>query len=296
MTVFASAVASQNDHGYEAGRYVAGQVLAAFQRPPALLVAFISDGYNSTEEVVRGIRSINNTVPLIGSSARIVMTMGDIIPRGVSLLALSSDDVHFGVALQTGLQQQPEAAAERAIEAAASSLSAPLASEHTSLLALTSDGAGDAAIGKALHTACTRMPEHCAIAGAAVQQSGSSSVFVNDDVAADALAVGVLHTTAPVGIGIHQGMEGDLPDAAQIAAQQALAALNNATPAAAIVIISGEPPTNTAIALELTRVREVLGRVTPLIGAYHTSAIAPDIHGAPALHQQAVLVYTIGQQ
>ncbi len=295
MTVFASAVASQNDHGYEAGRYVAGQVLAAFQRPPALLVAFISDGYNSTEEVVRGIRSINNTVPLIGSSARAVLTMGDIIPKGVSLLALSSDDLRLGAALQTGMQEQPEAAAERAIEAAASSLSAPLASEHTSLLALTSDGAGDAAVGRALHTACTCMREHCAIAGAAAQQS-SSKVFVNDDVAADALAVGVLHTTAPVGIGIHQGMEGDLPDAAQIAAQQALAALNKTTPAAAIVIISGEPPTNTAIALELTRVREVLGRVTPLIGAYHTSAIAPDIHGAPALHQQAVLVYTIGQQ
>jgi hypothetical protein len=292
MTVFASAVASQNDHGYEAGRYVATQCLAAFQRPPALLIAFISDQYNSTEEVVRGIRSINNTIPLIGSSTPNVITMAGVMQKRVALLAISAPDLHLGLALHGGVQRQSSAAAEQAVTAAAEGL--PAASESTPLgmLALTTNQAGDGGPGAALYDACGSLSKQCAIAGAAGSAS-RTSVFVNDDVATDALAVALLRASVPIGVGIQQAGADSLPDAARAAAKQAMDALDGMA-SAALVFVSGPAP-EADPAPEVEPVREMVGRITPIIGSYAAGVFAPTAGDAAALQQQSVLVYVFGQ-
>jgi hypothetical protein len=291
MTVFASAVASQNDHGYEAGRYVARQCLAAFQRPPALLIAFVSDQYNSTEEVVRGIRSINNTIPLIGSSTPNVITMAGITAKRVGLLAIGSPDLHVGAALHGGVQRQSSAAAEQAVVAAAEGLSAASESAALGVLALTTDHAGDGGPGPALHAACTRLSPQVAIGGA-VGSASRTAVFVNDDVATDALAVALLRVPVPVGVGMQQAAADALPEAARTAAQQAMAALNSTSAAAAVVLVSGALPEADPVP-EVEQVREVIGRITPLIGGYTHGTFAPA--AGDAVQQQSVLVFTIGQ-
>jgi hypothetical protein len=291
MTVFASAVASQNDHGYEAGRYVARQCLAAFQRPPALLIAFVSDQYNSTEEVVRGIRSINNTIPLIGSSTPNVITMAGVTQKRVALLAIGSPDLHLGLALHGGMQRQSSAAAEQAIAAAAEGLPAASESAPPSVLALTTDQAGDGGPGAALQAAGARLSPACAIAGAAGSAS-RTSVFVNDDVATDALVVALLRANVSVGIGIQQADAEGLPAAARAAASQAMDTLDG-TAAAALVLVSGKPP-EADPAPEVEQVRDMVGRITPLIGGYAAGVFAPTA-GEAALQQQSVLVYVLGQ-
>jgi hypothetical protein len=293
MAVFASAVASQNDHGYEAGRYVAQQCLAAFQRPPALLIAFMSDQYNSTEEVVRGIRSINNTIPLLGSSTPNVITMAGATQKRVALLAIGSADLCLGLALHGGIQRQSSAATEQAVAAAAEGLSAASEGAPLGVLALTTDQEGDGGPGAALHEACTRLSPQCAIVGAAGSAS-RTRVFVNDDVATDALALGLLRANVPMGVGIQQADAGALPDAARAAATQAMDALGDMPAAAALLLLSSAPPEADPVP-EVEQVRDIVGRITPLIGAYTAGVFAPTVGGAAALQQQSVLVYVFGQ-
>ncbi|NJP05388.1 MAG: hypothetical protein HC837_07085 [Chloroflexaceae bacterium] len=104
MTILASAVVSDNDHGYEAGRYVAMHALAAFQTPPNLFVALLSDTYHQPAEVARGIRSVTTAVPLIGGSSAGVLTMTGPLRKGVALLALRSSTLP-GLDMTTVLEQ-----------------------------------------------------------------------------------------------------------------------------------------------------------------------------------------------
>lgn len=293
MTVLASAVASQNDHGYEAGRYVANQILAAFQAPPALLVAFISDEYNEAE-VVRGIRSINSTVPLIGSGTPRVITMAGVGGKSLGVLALRSDELTVGLALAKGLQSQPAATAERALAA----LPAAAQGTQSSLLMLGDGLADSAAHTAALQAASTQMGAGCTLLGGAAGRAGtrSGSIFANDEVTSDALAVALLQGAVSIGVGLGQTSTADTPDAARQAAQQAVAALQGVPVAAAIIIISGAPAEATADAgsTEVQAIREVIGGAAPFVGMYGPGVIAPQ-NGSPGYHPQAVLVYAIGQ-
>jgi hypothetical protein len=294
MTVFASAVASQNDHGYEAGRYVASQILAAFQAPPALLVAFISEEYTEAE-VVRGIRSINNTVPLIGSGTARVITMAGVGGKSLGLLALRSDALTVSLALAKGLQSQPAATAERALAAL------PAAQGALSSLLVLGDGlAGSAAHAAALQAASTQMGAGCTLVGGAAGRAGvrAGNVFANDEVAADALAVALLQGAAAIGMGLAHisSSTNDAPGAARQAAQQAVAALEGAPVAAAIIVISGALAEASAEAgsPEVQAIREVIGGAAPFVGMYGPGVMAPE-NGSPGYHPQAVLVYAIGQ-
>lgn len=305
MTIIASAVTSENDHGYEAGRYVAMHARAAFQSPPALLLACISDQYHKPDEVVRGIRSVVSDVPLIGGCAGSLITAAGRVQKGVSVLALRSDTLHTRFALATGMQSQPEQVAEHVLAqvqpAATNTRQDTPQDTPATLLFLASDIASgdDTALNRALHTTASGLPLHTTLAGAAVGNlaaSHSGMVFVNDEVATDACAVAWIESPAPVGVGLSHTSADNLLDGTQAAARQAVAALGNRPPVAACIVISvdrssesggpGDP--------ELERIREVLGRTTPIVGMYTSGAIAA-WEGTASLHRGGVLVYVIGQ-
>jgi hypothetical protein len=251
MILYASAVASDNDHGYEAGRYVANQVLAAFQQPPALLIACISNRYNNPAEVVRGIRSINNTIPLIGSSGDGVITLAGVLQKGVGLLAFHAHALQCHLASAGGLQQ-PAQAAERAIE----HLTSSTPQEHHTTLLLLVAGAAEA-LQQAGAAAAARMGSGSTLVGGA-----AGSVFVDDEEVSDGLAAGLLHTAAPVGVGVAQS--------AEEAAQQAMAALGGRAAAAAIIVDSRtrSSAAEGEAAADVARIREIIGRTVPLVGMY----------------------------
>lgn len=257
MTLYASAVASDNDHGYEAGRYVANQMIAAFQQPPALLIACISNRYNNPAEVVRGIRSINNTIPLIGSSGDAVITLAGILQKGVGLLAFHAHALQCRLASAGGLQQQPAQAAERAIEHLTSGTPQE---PHTTLLLLAA-GAAEA-LQQAGAAAAARVGSDCTLVGGA-----AGSVFVDDEEMSDGLATGLLHTAAPVGVGVAQS--------AEQAAQQAMAALGGRAAAAAIIVdsLTRSSAAEGAAAADVARIRAVIGYTVPLVGMYGAGVV-----------------------
>lgn len=296
MQVFASSIASWNDHGYEAGRYVATSVLAAFETPPSLLIACVSDQYNAPAEVVRGIRSINNTIPLIGSCAGEVITMAGTLQKGVGVLGIRDTGMHMRLALETGLQNQPAQMAERAMQQITSDLSTAQG-DHTTVLMFASGGS--TAVDAAVQATTPLLPPNTTLVGAAAgaeRTSSNGSVFLHDDVVTDGVAWGLFRSSAPMGVGLGVGTEGDLLAAAEDAAQQAMTALGKSSPAAAFIAISGAnaSASDGTAAPEIERIRDSIGRPTPVVGMYNLSGIAPTA-GASTLQPNTVLVYVIGQ-
>lgn len=309
MTTHASAVASQNDHGYEAGRYVATHALAAFQSPPTLLVASIG-AQHPQAEVVRGIRSIAGTSPLIGCSATSVITMAGIAEKGVGMLALRSDKLQAGLALATRWRNQPALAAEHAVEQAQRSLppshQAGESKQHAVLLMLANEPERGNALEHAAHQCHSRVGARCTVVGvAAGSEQGTAhqaSVFVNDQVADDGLAVALLRSPTPPGIGTSDYKTMTLSEAAQDAARQAVAALGSHPPVAAVVVVAGSPPpaneNTTPEPPEIAQFREAIGRATPFVGIYSPGLVLPERGaGGPAgWHQKTVLVCALGKE
>ncbi len=292
MAVFASVVSSSNDHGYEAGRYVAQHALAAFETAPTVFIAAIGQQHNP-EEVVRGMRSITKAVPLIGSSARTVMTMAGNMPKGVGLLALRAAETQPGVSLITGLHSQPAPAAQRAADEAQGNISDRQPHRQTTGLVLTA-GTDAETLPTAWQTVQDHLPTSTTLVGA-VSGTGNACVFVNDQVSSDALALGLLQLTAPVGVGLAYTPQAEPLEAAQQAAHQSVAALDGQPPAAALIVIGEAVLTSLDNVDEslVEPVRHIIGRTTPLIGIAGSGGIAAPA-GTPDLHQQAVLVYVIG--
>lgn len=299
MTVLASAVASANDHGYEAGRFVARHALAAFQKaPPSLLVASISEQYDLAE-VVRGIRSIAGSIPLLACSAQRVITMAGPFHKGLGVLALCADDMQIGRALTTGLHQQPVPTAQATLARLQESLPDVQHDNRAALLVLADGLAGSSAIDEALQAASALLESRCVLVGTAagsIHAARTTTVCIDDQVVADGFAAGLICSSAPIAIGLGQGAGAEAGDAAGQAARQAMAALENRPPAAALIVVGGSPssaPPGGEAAPEIEQVRAVIGRLTPFVGMYNPAAIAPAA-GTVACHTSAVLVCLFG--
>jgi hypothetical protein len=297
MTILTSTVVSQNDHGYEAGRYVATQALAAFQKPPALLITFISDQYDQAE-VVRGIRSLAGAIPLLGCSSAGVITTAGILQKGLGVLALRFEDRQPALALSKGVQNQPVPTTEQAVQQIKSTSAADQDSEQSTLLLLVDSPTDERLITEALQTVSARMGERCTIVGTVTGRDSSArstGVFVNDEVAVDALALGLLPATVPTGIGLGSGTETDMLDAAQDAARQAVSNLGDHPVAAAIIVMSTDRPSETGndSAPDIDAIRAIIGRAIPFVGLYSGASIAPHA-GTATAHRQAISVCLIG--
>lgn len=282
MPCFASAVSSQNDHGYEAGRYVASNALAAFQSaPPSLLLTFVSNQYNDPSEVVRGIRSINNTIPLIGSSTSGVLTMAWLLPKGVVVLALRFDDPQVNVAFARGFASQPATVLAQAIDQLPSTTATtPQSSDPQTMLLLTTGLPSGESLNGALQNRLPRLPATCTPIGAVTGTAGNpgkDSLFVNDEVIADGVAVTLLPAKALVGSGGGAGTAATLLDAAATAGQP-LSSEQRDSPAAALMFdsISDETTSVEDATRGIEQVRASISPIVPLIGMWSAAVIAPE--------------------
>jgi hypothetical protein len=283
MPCFASAVSSQNDHGYEAGRYVASNALAAFQSaPPSLLITFVSNQYNDPSEVVRGIRSINNTIPLIGSSTSGVLTMAGLLPKGVVVLALRFDVPQVPVAFARGFASQPATVLAQAIDQLHNTTATTPASDTPqTMLLLTAGLPSGESLNGALQNRLPRLPATCtpigAISGTA-GNPGKDSLFVNDEVIADGVAVTLLPAQALVGSGgeAGAGTAATLLDAAATAGQP-FSSEQSDPPAAALMFdsISDETTSVEDATRGIEQVRTSINPIVPLIGMWSAAVIAP---------------------
>lgn len=255
MTLFASAVMSQNDHGYEAGRYVATHILAAFERTrSSLLVACITTHYREPAEVVQGIRSIVDTIPLVGLCSPGVITSAGIITRGVAVLALRSDAMRIELALENSGTGVSNATLERMINTSEDGLVADTSrTDYTTMLVLSS---GQATSIQPVDTQATY--------GTCVQAATTGGVFVNDQFAPSGVALARMRSAAPMTI--------TTPDAMSSAPDTTHAALlfdcalfvDAATDSQADDAVT--PPT-------LDTLRANIGYATPLLGATGLQAV-----------------------
>lgn len=94
---------------------------------------------------------------------------------------------------------------------------------------------------------------------------------------------------------IMEGNPGSLIEAAAVAAERAMAALEGKPPAVAIVIncVTRPPLLGDQSQAEIDRIRSVLGATTPFIGMYSFGEIAAD-DGPPAFHNKTVAVCVLG--
>lgn len=310
--MFASLIMSQNDHGYEAGRYVAAHALAAFQqRPPSLLIACISQHYQKPEEVVRGIRSLAGAVPLIGACTNNVLTMTGPLGKGVAVLAVCADTTTTcSVEIGFGFSQQPTATLQRtqqqlqqcmhqpsvtatnqassspATSTASSAENSPQQNDYTTMLICTSGAIDSTQLTSVVQALNEHIPPRCTVYGAAVNTGTSASngaVFANDEFAHDGVVIGLIPTSAPTGIGI-----APTSDVAHNAARQAVDMVGKQSPAAAFVVHTIASQEEQAGKTEIDHVRTVIGYTTPLLGLAADSGFAFD-----KAHTQSLLVCTM---
>ncbi len=289
MTLFACTVMSENDHGYEAGRYVAARALAAFDAaPPTGMVAVVSNQYQQPADVVRGIRSLSGDIPLIGCCAPALLTTAGLVPKGVGVLAVRADGLSPALAFEPGFARAPGAALERATAAC---IPADATSDATSdvravALVFGSGLDGDAAAALAMDTALSQATAQVGPRGVLLGAVAMGGVFVNDTFADDGVAVALVRWPSAVGVGVDA--------VGPTAADGAVAALDGATVAAVLAVDGRSQPAATdERAADAERLRERVGRVVPFLGFVGAGAFAA-AGGPVAFEREVVLVGAVG--
>ncbi len=286
--MFASFIMSQNDHGYEAGRYVASHALAAFHHaPPSILIACISQHYQKPEEVVRGIRSLAGAVPLIGTCTNNVLTMTGPLGKGVAVLALRTDTTPCPVEIRIGFSQQPLATVQSVQQQIQRRIpQAQPDNNYTTMLILTSGAIDSTQMNSIVQALNEQVPPCYTICGAAVnaeRSAGNGGVFANDEFAHDGVVVALIPTSAPTGIGTAPA-----PDGAQRAARQATDMVGKQSLAAAFIVHTIASQQEQAGKTEVDHVRAHIGHTTPLIGLSADSSFVADMP-----YPQSLLVCTM---
>lgn len=208
MTILAGAGSSHHIEAYQAGRLAAAAAVEPLQGClPEVLIAFTTDQYQQGE-IIRGIRSITGSAALIGCCSGGLITAQGIAPAGVAVLALWGDDLQVTLALEPGLSTQPRLTAERAAEQIEAHLPAIGSGKQSAALILADGVTGTLAVEEALASVTTVLGPLCPLFGGAAGDGlkfAQTWLFADESLQSDAIALALLTTAAPIGIGIRHG-------------------------------------------------------------------------------------------
>lgn len=210
MTILAGSGSSNLDDAYEAGRHAAAAAVAPLHgRTAGLALVFTTDDYDQAA-VLRGCRAITGSTGLIGCCTGGLITRQGILSAGVAVLALAGDDLEVTLAMEPGLSARPALAAEGVAEQLEMRLP-PHGSGKTGLALTFTDGlTGALAMDEAIQTATTVLGPLCPLFGGAAGDSlkyDRTSLFIDDQIANDAIAMALLSISAPIGIGVRHGWD-----------------------------------------------------------------------------------------
>ncbi len=210
MTILAGSGSSHHSDAYKAGQEAAASALAALAGyTPQLVIVFTTEHYDHAI-ALQGIRASTGTVPLIGCCTGGLITAQGILERGVAALALYGDDLEVALALEPDLSTRPAQAAQSVAEQLEDYL-APLSSpKHSTALIFTDGLTGALAMDTAIHHVATIFGPFCPLIGGAAGdnlQYQQTSLFVNERILGDSIALALLTTAAPIGIGVRHGWQ-----------------------------------------------------------------------------------------
>lgn len=267
--MFAHVVISENDHGYEAGRYVASQALAAFEHPPMALIAFVTEQYHKPEEVVRGIRSINNTIPLYGSGATQLLTMAGSINKGVGIMALRlNEETLDGIKLALVHGSAEDIALRiKQMQKELPKLPRTAKVDETKLLTLESNPASMPPIDSFQQAVASQLSAECEATGVLTseeQQNYSTMIFIDDQVEYNGMVLALFRIATGMGIGSSNHTDRD--SATQEAARHAIEKLERGSDElTAVLVFVGKNGTDDG-EIDMTALRDIVGLKTPLLG------------------------------
>lgn len=206
MTALAGSGTNQLNDAYQAGFAAATQACAPLQgHQPTLVLAFTTDQYDQSE-VVRGIRAATNNAPLLGCCTGGIISSDGPSTTGVSVLALWSDAMDVTLAIESGIQADPTTVAEAIAERIEPALRGAAGAASTVAIMLA-DGLTGSLTEVVQHAASTLGPLCPLVGGGAGDnlQFRGTSQFINDEVRSDALAMALITSAAPIGIGVQHG-------------------------------------------------------------------------------------------
>jgi hypothetical protein len=209
MQILAGAGISTHQDAYAAGHAATRAALVPLEsHPPRLVVIFTTDAYDG-DAVLQGVRTQTGSAPLVGCCTGGLISVSGHHHQGVAVLALYAPDMTVSTALHDELSEQPMLAAERVTESLLRTAPAHSQQPHTALV--FADGLiGRRALDDALYTTSAILGPGCPLAGGAAGDSlkfVSTSLFADDQISSDALAVALVASSAPVGIGVRHGWQ-----------------------------------------------------------------------------------------
>lgn len=208
MTLLAGSGFSRLDDAFEAGKMASRQALAPLNgEPPQIVVAFATCAYDQAS-LLQGVREVVGDVPCIGCSAGKVIGQQGPLAHGVVVLALHQPEMQVSLALEKGLSQHPATVADRVTEQLERSLPLFRGGKQTTALTLTDGIRGEMVTDMVLQHVTTMLGPMCSIVGGA---SGDmceqrAKLFADGQVGEDALAMALISSPSPTGIGVRHGL------------------------------------------------------------------------------------------
>ncbi|KAB8145644.1 hypothetical protein F8S13_00730 [Chloroflexia bacterium SDU3-3] len=206
MSLIAGAGLSAIGDSQRAGAAATEQALAALGGvPPKLLIAFTTEQHDQAK-AVRGIRAAGGGAPMIGCCSGGLITAEGHTPSGVAVLALGGE-LEVALSIASGLSTAPTASGEQAAEAL-EPLLACAEGQHNLALMFADGLTGAMAMDSALSSISAVFGPLCPILGGAAGDNlnfGHTSLFANDVIENDAVALALLRTGASLGYGVHHG-------------------------------------------------------------------------------------------
>lgn len=212
MTLRASAGFSNEQDATKAAQQATHQVLSHLDnQTPRMVIACATCQYDQSA-LVHSITTILGSTPLIGCvTSHVFSNQADPTDTGVVLLALYDEYMHATVAIKQGLRSKHTQVAEQ-VSTALEPLIPPYDhTEHAIALTLADGLNGAPYLDDVLQHVTTRFGPFCPIVGGAIgtinknDNDGGGTLFTNDHVQDDSLAIALITTPSPVGIGVRHG-------------------------------------------------------------------------------------------
>ena len=202
MTMLVGSGTSHLDDAYQAGATAARQaVLPLGNHSPRLVLAFTAARYDQAA-IARGIRSVTGDVPLMGCGAGGVIGTDGPDLNGVNVVAFYAEDMDVNIAVDSGVRDQPAHVAERVADQLERYLPPPTADRYAAALVLADGLSGSLA--EAVQSATSVLGPLCPLVGGGAGALHPNQ-FVNDATYDDAIAIALLTTSAPIGVGVYHG-------------------------------------------------------------------------------------------
>lgn len=203
MTTTAAVGASQRKDSYQAGRSAIKQALNKLNVQKADLIFLFTSEHYDQAAVLRGVRSMSRSAPIIGCCGGGNLTRKGVLLKSVALMAIKSDQ--FQINLESGqiTSDNIRKVAEQVAEALESQIDTMPSVPHRAVVVL-SDSADRKLLDIVAGMTDTLGPI-CPLVGGGASDHAPARQFFNDQALPRTLVTALLQSPHPIGVGVRHG-------------------------------------------------------------------------------------------